>query len=335
MKDGHDTKPVPAAPFLRGKLGFAVWGVRYSDIMVLMAYPTMGAVFAMDAPGLGLAGLKRFLVFTALNFIFVAHIFIFNDWSDAQLNPEEPKRRSKHALKHPALTSRQVLLCSLALAAFSMAGFALLSWRLLIVALLVQFITAAYSHPRINWKGRPVGGTVIHFLYAILYFCGGWMVFSPLTPTALGLGTFFGLVLAGGHFSNEIQDFNSDLAAGIRTNVIAYGQRRMFRVGLGLFVLSSALFIVIAVTELGVSFESPTCGLAHLTRPFYLAVAGALLLVWLIQVWRYRAWKGGDRIRGFRSEYRMIYAAFCGLLMVVRIIEWTSLSSLIRIFCSI
>ena len=288
------------------KLRFAFWGIRYFDILVLMAYPTMGAVFAVDRPDLDTA--IRFAVFTVLNFLFVAHIYIFNDWSDAALNPAEPDRRKRHAMKESSLTPHEVLGVSAALGVVSLAGFAFLTWRLFAIGLFIQIVTALYSHPRINLKGKPVISTTIHFLGASLYFMGGWVVFKPFSYVEVCLGLFFGLILAAGHFSNEIEDFEQDHAAGIRTNAIAFGQRKVFMTGLFLFILSSLFLVYISVTQLG-----PNA---------YAWIAVTLVLVWLIQTWRYRKWKGGDRILGFRRFYRGLYALLCAALIAVRVYEW-------------
>jgi 4-hydroxybenzoate polyprenyltransferase len=288
------------------KLGFVVWGVRYFDIIILMAYPTMGAMFAIEE--LNLQVILRFTVFSLLNFLFVTSMYIFNDWSDARLNPEEPKRRSRHALKHPFISSRQVLIISQMVSIVALIGFAFLSWRLLLVAVLIYLLTTAYSHPRINLKGRPVISTAIHFTGAALYFMGGWAVFMPFSIKEVCLGIFFGLILAAGHFSNEIEDFELDMAAGIRTNAIAFGQRFVFRVGLFLFVLSSGFFIYVA-TE-------------YLEFTPYTIVSLVLFFTWLIQSFRYRHWKGGEMIHSFRNFYRFIYALLCALFILIKSVEW-------------
>lgn len=303
--DTNSPDPGPGAG-LAGKLRFAIWGIRYFDIIVLMAYPTMGAAFAIDRIDLGVV--VKFAVFTVFNFLFVAHVYIFNDWSDALLNPEEPKRRPRHALKHPVLTRGQVLACCMVVGAVAMVGFAFLSLRLLAVAVFIEIVTAAYSHPRINLKGRPIISTLIHFVGASLYFMGGWAVFRPFSLEELSLGAFFGLVLAAGHFSNEIEDFDQDLAADIRTNAIAFGQRKVFRAGLALFIISSGFFVFVSA--------------GMLWFPLYLATAVVLLVAWLIQAWRYRDWKGGEPIAGFRKFYRAAYALLCAVLLCLRVLEW-------------
>jgi 4-hydroxybenzoate polyprenyltransferase len=291
------------------KMKFAFWGIRYFDIIIIMAYPTMGAVFAVD--DIDLSIIIKFVIFSFFNFIFVAHIYIFNDWSDAHLNPEEPKRRLKHALKYPVLTMNQVLVCSIAMSLFALTGFAFLSWRLFVVGIFIEVITASYSHPVFNLKGRPFFSTIIHFLGAVLYFIGGWSVFRPFTINGFALAVFFGLVLAAGHFSNEIDDFSQDFEAGIRTNAIAFGQRVVFRTGLALFLISSAWLILLSILFFGYPVS------------FMLAASGVVLLItWTVQTYRFLKWKGGSPIKDFRKFYRLIYALLCAFLFLFQIFIW-------------
>jgi len=295
---------------LRDKLGFMVWGIRHLDMAIIMAFSTMGALMAIgewDTPTL-----IKLALFTPLNYLFVAHVFIFNDWCDAALNPEEPNLRSRHALKHTVLSNRQVLWLSLIVAALALAGFFLISARLFAVGAVLLAATMAYSHPRINFKGRPLINTMIHFIGGCFYFLLGWRAFGGELLPGLALGTFFGLVLSGGHYSNEIDDFDADFAAGIRTNAIAYGKRKVFRVGLLLFVISSVYLQIISLV-----IVEPK-GL----MPGYFFIGSVLLVAWIIQSWRYRSWKGGDPVNRFRSFYRIVYALTCAALILIKILEW-------------
>jgi 4-hydroxybenzoate polyprenyltransferase len=297
-----------AAP-RRSRLGFVIWGLRHQDLAVVIAFPTTASLLAIA--GWDLAGLRRFLLLCLCHYLFLNHVFIFNDWSDAALNPAEPARRKRHALKYAAFTGPQLLVLSAVLLAAALAGYAMLGPQIWRIAAFVTVITVAYSHPWINLKGQPLFSTVIHFIGAFSYFLMGWIAFAKITPPALGLGLFFGLVLAAGHFANEIQDFDSDLIAGIRTNTIAYGQRRMFRAGLALFVLSSAwlVFISIRLPDLAPAW------------PFQF-IAFALLYFWLGKTWEYRAWNGGDDIIPFRRSYRVVYAGVCAAMILIKLYQW-------------
>ena len=299
--------PAPAAPrpSWGAKLMFAVWGIRYFDILVLMANPVLGAVVAIRQPTV--VAQARLCFFVIFNFLFVAQIFIFNDWADARLNPEEPGLRNHHALKHAAFSSGELIALSAILAVVSLAGFFFISPTLFAAGVAIAILTVLYSHPGINLKGRPVVSTVIHFIVATLQFSSGYLAFSHPTAKMAALALFFGWVLAAGHFSNEIEDFDQDGAARIRTNAIAFGRVTMFRIGLVLFVLSSVFLLA--------------SGLA-LHEPFYAACGAALCLMWGVNALRLRGWKAGDPIRPFRRFYRVLYALLSAAIVLQRAIEW-------------
>jgi len=286
---------------LASRLAFLRWGVRGFDILVLLAYPTLGAAFAW--PGWGTEAAVRFVIFLVLNLCLLTFIYLLNDWSDARLNPDEPRQRKVQALKHPEVMSeRQVLGLAIALLGVALLGFFFLSRTVLVLGLALTFITVIYSHPRIYCKGVPILSTLTHHLaFASLYFLAGWALFQPLSLAAVEISLYWGLVLSAGHFSNEIEDFERDSAAQIRTNAIAFGRRPVFRLGLALFLLSSLYFLGLAWAGI-------------LPRSFAWIGAG-LCGLWSIQTFRYRHWQAGDPIGPFRSFYRAVYALTSFLIL--------------------
>ena len=277
----------------RSRLSFLRWGIRAFDVLVLMAYPTLGAIFAL--PQVNWVSCGRLAIFSIFNSFLLVHIYLINDWSDARLNPAEPRQRKIQALKRPEIINeRQILGLAMLLLALSLIGFYFLSPVIFDLTAVIALLTMFYSHPRINGKGIPVLSTLIHLAFAILYFLAGWTLYRPLSPPAAALGLYFGLVLSAGHFSNEIEDFQSDSQAGIRTNAIAFGQRPVFRLGLALFLLSSLYLLGLAV--------------AGWVDQGFAWIGGTLTLAWIIQIVRYRRWQAGDPIHTFRDSYRMVYA---------------------------
>jgi 4-hydroxybenzoate polyprenyltransferase len=81
-----------------------------------------------------------------------------------------------------------------------------------------------YSLPS-GAKSRPIWGTAIHFLSQIVQFHLGIIVFSQVTWSSFLVSIYFAIIFACGHLMHELKDFEADRAAGIRTNVVAYGQR--------------------------------------------------------------------------------------------------------------
>ncbi len=287
------------------KLGFLVWGVRYFDIILVSSYPCFGAVLAL--PDLEFANIAKLFAFVVCNALYIAHIFIYNDWCDAKLNPEEPRSRTHHALKRPVLSDREILSINAMLIIVSLAGYAAISLRLLFLIIIIEVITYLYSQGKINLKGIPLISLLIHFGGGFMYVLGGWVVFKDFTAPGFFIAFYIGMVLVAGHFANEIDDFEQDLAVGIRTNAVAFGQRKTLRAGLETFLLSSIWFVVGSIM--------------WLSNPAYTVLGVLLVLVWGVQSWRYRHWRGGGPIKEFRRFYRVIYALFTLALFSIKLFE--------------
>ncbi len=287
-------------------------GIRYFDILILLAFPTMGAVFAIDAWSVPIA--LRFVVFCICNAFFLAHVFSFNDISGAHLHPDEPEIRARHALKNLDAKNRAPLFFSIVLLAASLVGYALLDLVILFFASAIAMLCALYSHHHINLKGVPVASALILLACPLLYFYTGWIAFAPFTAKTAMMGIFFATVLLAGHFSNEIQDFEQDRCASITTNAIRFGKLTVFRFGLVLFVASSAFLAYVSY--------------AYFDGIRYFIISLILLGSWLAVSCAF--WRTPQSIESniatFRSIYRVIYAAYCLAVFVIRGIDWISIA---------
>jgi len=290
---------------LSDKLGFFLWGVRYFDIILVSSYPCYGAVLAL--PDLTASTLLRLLVFVLINTLYIAHIFLYNDWCDARINPEEPRLRHRHAFKKPVFSNKEIMEINAALIIVSLAFYAILSLRLFALVVMIEIITYLYSQIRVNLKGIPLVSLFIHFGGSFLYVLGGWVVFENFTAPGFFIASFIGIVQVAGHFANEIDDFEQDLAVGIRTNAVAFGQRKSLRTGLATFLLSSIWFVAGSIL--------------WLSHPAYTVLGALLVLIWVVQSWRYRHWRGGGPIKEFRRFYRVVYALFTLALFSIKLFE--------------
>jgi 4-hydroxybenzoate polyprenyltransferase len=111
----------------------------------------------------------------------------------------------------------------------SLSVFALIRPLLAGLAAGVFFLWLIYS---VSWgaKGRPIWGTVIHFITQIAQFHLGILAFGQVSLGSLGVSVFFALVFSCGHLMHELKDFESDRSAGIRTNAVVFGPSQMSRV---------------------------------------------------------------------------------------------------------
>ena len=62
----------------------------------------------------------------------------------------------------------------------------------------------------------------------------------------LATATFFGLVFAAGHLTQEVRDHDGDGVNGIRTNAVTFGKGPTFAASLVLFTLAHGLLLLLA-----------------------------------------------------------------------------------------
>jgi 4-hydroxybenzoate polyprenyltransferase len=234
-------------PAKKSPLSFLVWGIRYDNIIFFLGFPVLGALFSVPefTPG----NLKTLAGFAALCVLFLAQSFIFNDWGDAVVNPEEPQYRDRHALKHPELIdlNSALLLCAV-LTVLSVAGIFFISFSAGEMMLIATIISFVYSHPRSALKKHPGLPEIAHVLFAGSLFLSGWLLFADVDNQSLLLALFFGLVLSAGDLINQIEDFEKEMAHGIRTSAVVFGKRQIYRLAVWVFVLSSLYIMALALT---------------------------------------------------------------------------------------
>jgi 4-hydroxybenzoate polyprenyltransferase len=168
------------------------------------------------------------------------------------------------------------------------------------LALAIATLSALYSLPRFNWKGRPLLSSASHLVGGMLHFLLGYSVGSAMDGRGLATAAFFGVTFAAGHLTQEVRDYQGDGLSDIRTNAVIFGQRRTFAASLALFTLAYAVLLILALGGI---------------LPRYLGAFVALYPLHLL--WSARALREGltyASVRRLQSRYRALYAII-GLAM--------------------
>jgi 4-hydroxybenzoate polyprenyltransferase len=233
-------------------------------------------------------------------FLLMAYIFAFNDWTDIALDSEN-SQKSRHTFSHDGITGQAMLSLAIALAATGILVVALISIRLILFAVLIVCFGVAYSFPGkgLKVKGIPILSSGLHFVGTALTFLMGAATFSPLTLDMLLIASYFGMLITAGHLVQEVQDYGDDRLAGVRTNAVRFGQRRVF-------VAAGVLFGLSFLYLIGLACAGLVTGLAQYTVVLY-----PLYVLWAIQV--SRAGYDKDHVRGLRDRYRVLF----GVVVVV------------------
>jgi 4-hydroxybenzoate polyprenyltransferase len=291
--------PIPA-PISAAKASAARYlsCLRLQEILVLQGSPLLGAAFAIRHPTA--ANVGPLAILTVANVLLVAHIFMLNDWSGLTTDLTDPNKAAgvftARGIGRKEIGGLTALLLTLSLLLFSLLGPGTLCLALAIAAL-----SALYSLPRFNWKGRPLLNSAAHLVGGVLHFLLGYSLGNAIDRRGLATATFFALTFAAGHLTQEIRDHQGDIRNAIRTNAVAFGQRRTFAASLVLFTLAHALLLLLALQ-------------GTLPRPL-----AALIALYPIHLrWSLKAQAEGltyASIRRLQARYRALYA-IVGLAMV-------------------
>ncbi|MFL6232381.1 MAG: UbiA family prenyltransferase [Thermoanaerobaculia bacterium] len=271
--------------------------LRLPEILVLQGSPLLGAAFALRHPAENVGPLA---ILATANVCLVAHIFMLNDWSGLTTDLADPNKAAS-VFTARGVGRREIGGLAAILLALSLLLFSRLGPSTLCLALAIATLSALYSLPRFNWKGRPLLSSAAHLAGGALHFLLGYSLGSTFDRRGLATATFFALTFAAGHLIQEIRDHQGDALNAIRTNAVIFGQRRTFAASLALFTLAQALLFLLALRGI-------------LPRPL-----AALAVLYPIHLrWSLKTLAEGltyASIRRLQARYRALYA-IVGLAMV-------------------
>jgi 4-hydroxybenzoate polyprenyltransferase len=276
--------------------------LRLQEILVLQGSPLLGAAFAIRHPTMEAMGPLAILL--AANVCLVAHIFMLNDWAGLTADLTDPNKAAG-VFTARGVGRKEIGALTATLLAVSLLLFSRLGPGTLCMSLAIAILSALYSLPRFNWKGRPILNSVAHLAGGTLHFLLGYSLGGTIDGRGLAMATFFALTFAAGHLTQEIRDHQGDVLNAIRTNAVAFGRRRTFAASLALFTLAHALLFLLALQG---------------TFPHPLAALVALYPIHLF--WSLETLAEGlsyESISRLQTRYRALYA-IVGLVMVVALL---------------
>lgn len=272
--------------------------LRPQDILVLQGPPLLGAAFAIRHFGVHHLALPAMLM--VANVFLVAHIFMLNDWSGLTADLADPNKAARVftvrgvGLREMGGVTAGLLILSLLI--FSRLGVITCS-----LALAIATLSALYSLPQFNWKGRPLFNSATHLAGGILHFLLGYSLGHAIDGRGLAIATFFALIFVAGHLTQEIRDHESDAVNAIETNAVTFGKRRTFVASLVLFTLAQILLFLLAIEGV-------------LPRPL-----AAVIALYPVQLyWSFGTLRDGltyASVSRLQTRYRVLYAAI-GVAMV-------------------
>jgi 4-hydroxybenzoate polyprenyltransferase len=272
--------------------------LRPQDILALQGSPLLGAAFAIGRPSIHDLGPLAILILA--NALLVTHIFLLNDWSGLTADVADPNKTAR-VFTAKGVGSREMAVLTAGLLLVSLLLFSRLGMPALALAIAIAALSALYSLPRFNWKGRPLLNTVAHLAGGLLHFLLGYSLAHAINGRGLATATFFALIFAAGHLTQEIRDHHGDTLNAIRTNAVAFGPKRVFAASLLLFTIAQAILLVLTLEGI-------------LPRPL-----AALLALFPLQLyWSLQTLRRGltyTNVSRLQTRYRALYAII-GLAMI-------------------
>src|SRR5688500_11933285 len=133
--------------------------LRPQDILALQGPPLLGAAFAIGRPAVqDLGPLATLMV---ANVLLVTHIFMLNDWSGLTSDFADPNKAARVCTAR-GVGRRDIGLLTAGFLVVSLLVFSRLGLFALGLAVSIAALSALYSLPRFNWKGRPLLNSLAH-----------------------------------------------------------------------------------------------------------------------------------------------------------------------------
>lgn len=272
--------------------------LRPQDILVLQGSPLLGAAFAIRHPGV--QDIAPLATLIAANVLLVSHIFMLNDWSGLTADLADANKAAR-VFTARGVGRREMGVLTAGLLVLSLLLFSRLGPVTLGLSLAIATLSALYSLPRFSWKGRPLLNSMAHLAGGVLHFLLGYSLGHTIDNRGLAIATFFALIFAAGHLTQETRDYQGDAVNGIRTNAVSFGPRRTFAASLVVFTIAHVLLLLLALQRI---------------LPLPLAALVALYPVQLY--WSLKTLGEGltyASVSRLQARYRVLYAVI-GLAMV-------------------
>src|SRR5437764_1410934 len=200
------TPVIPIPPAKTSALRYLAC-LRPQDVLVLQGPPLLGAIFTIRHPGVqNLAPLATLMV---ANVFLVTHIFMLNDWSGLTGDLADPNKAAR-VFTARGVGRREMGGVTAGLLILSLLLFSRLGPVTLGLSLAIATLSALYSLPRFNWKGRPLLNSAAHLAGGILHFLLGYSLGHAIDGRGVAIATFFALIFVAGHLTQEVRDHHGD-----------------------------------------------------------------------------------------------------------------------------
>lgn len=195
--------------------------IRLAEILLMTGFVLIAIPFLPESSVSSALIARNSALLFAANFLLLVAVYSANGFFGFKADRLNPRLSS-----HQFSTPRKYQAVTLVTLVSSLVLFWWLNTNLPFLGALSFLLWVFYSAPG-GAKGRPILGTLVHLLGQVLQFHLCILAFTQPTLSTLAASVYFGLLFASGHLMHEVKDHESDAAAGIRTNAVAFGPGRV------------------------------------------------------------------------------------------------------------
>jgi 4-hydroxybenzoate polyprenyltransferase len=188
------------------------------------------------------------------NVLAVTFAFMVNDIEDASDDARDPQRGARNAVTCGEISPRDGWRISVVLGGLALALFAWAGWAVCAVGTLTVGLGFLYSWRGVRLKAVPVVDLLAHLLMlSVLLFLAGYFAYDHSPGAVWLVAVSVGLLSAYGQLYNQLRDYETDRAAGLRNTASVLGRRatrRLMVACLGGAVVSLAATVMIGLWPL-------------------------------------------------------------------------------------
>ncbi|HEC77538.1 MAG TPA: hypothetical protein ENI34_00160 [candidate division WOR-3 bacterium] len=284
------------------KLIFFIRSIRWFEIGVRMGGPLTAMLIVLPAHT-RLHLMKMGLALLAFFFGWV-HGYTLNEWGGYASDRLDPRRMDKPLITGN-ISTREMLGFSIVNAFFCVVLYAFLNPWLLIIVFFDIAIGVLYDHPKTALKAIPFASFAVLFIVSVNDVLLGWLIFSTEPVKGIIFGIFFGILGLAGISFHEAGDYESDRDAGIKTNAVRFGKKRILTAGFVFYTLSCFYFILLTILRI---IPSDLYPVFIVTYPVYVYIF-------------YRCIKAGATSAAIHlliKRYRLLYGCI-GLYLLIQL----------------
>ncbi len=285
------------------KIKFYLGSIRWFEISVRMGAPFIAILISV--PEMSLSNSYKIIHGLLAFFLLWAHGYTFNEWGGYSYDRYD-QTKADIPLMSGKISRPEMLILSISFATISIVLYSFLNLKLLFIIVFDIIVGICYVHKKILLKNVPVVSFIILFLVSVNDFLLGWLLFSESLCRGLSIAAYFGILGIAGQHYHEAGDYDADQRAGIKTNAVRYGKKKIVISGFIFYTISCFYFLLLGFKKIVPEYLLYPLVISY---PIYLFIFYRCITSDLSSL----------KVHSFVRRYRILYG-FIGFWMIIQLV---------------